>query len=535
VTSHIEGRYAVEWPPEATVGGCRVVAIGDSTLAAEGLDGPSRLWIYRALESIHLATDKPLRLVLLPRPGARLEQLEGLTGLVDEEHPDVVVVAVGTNDVIPSLQLMSRLRDYSSRYRQMVRHLSRPGRCVIVTGVGNLWYLPALKRSLLRLLFRPIGSALSWYVDSAIRRAVAGLPDVKMIGTRVVDRTMWEGRDWLYNADGFHPSAPGHDVWANLARPTLAAAIEECAAADGAAPVNRETDGRKLEPVEYTYVRTRHGRARVRDTGCEGHRGHAVIVMPDSPNVLEHHESTFHTLGREFRVVGLEMPGAGYTDLEPRAASDGTFDFSLRAGATWILDVLNELKIEKAIVTASCVNGLYAAAAAMRDPDRIGALVLCQTPSVTQLQVWAKRTIPWVLRNRLVGDPVLRLMRRRLAASWYGRALGINASPDMRARFEDVARAGFRNGATWRLAPLMTAIGAERDDALHGLDTPTTLLWGDDDQTHRRTWTDPGSLRGSRMQRLRIATGHFPELEDPETFANAVRAMACEVWPAGAS
>jgi pimeloyl-ACP methyl ester carboxylesterase/lysophospholipase L1-like esterase len=551
MSSRIEGRYAVEWPGQANDGGCRVVAIGDSTLAAEDLDDPSRLWLYRALESIHLHTGRYLRLVVLPRPGARLAQVERLASHVAEERPDVVVIAVGTNDVEPSLQIVGNLRDYTSRYRQMVRRLSGPGRVVVVTGVGNLWYTPALTRSPIRWVMRPFAAALGWYIDRAIRRAVADLDDVVMIGTRVADRTMWEGREWLYGADGFHPTAAGHDVWANLARPALADAIDHVAPmvgtsgahgadADGAALV-ADVDRLRRDAVEFTYVRTRHGVARVRDTRKNDRGGTrpVVIVMPDSPNVLEHHESTFRELGRDFRVVGLEMPGAGYTDLRRDHVTPRGFDFSLDAGAGWILDVMDEAGVDEAIVTASCVNGLYAARAAMLDRERIRGLVLCQTPSVPELQAWAQRTIPWVLRNRLVGDRLLRVTRRRLAASWYEQSVGTGVPPDVRAdmqaRLEDVARAGFRAGAEWRLAPLMRAIRAEAGDVLEGLETPTIVLWGDRDETHRKARTDPESLPGSRKQTRRVGTGHFPELEDPDTFAAAVRRMACELWPVATS
>jgi pimeloyl-ACP methyl ester carboxylesterase len=122
-----------------------------------------------------------------------------------------------------------------------------------------------------------------------------------------------------------------------------------------------------------------------------------------------------------------------------------------------------------------------------------------------------------------------------VAGWWYGRALGAGAPSELRVTFADIAREGFRAGATWRLAPLMTAIGAESDVTLRDLDTPTTVLWGDDDGTHRRVWTDPASLPGTRKRTLRVATGHFPELEDPETFANEVRVMARKVWPDHAS
>jgi pimeloyl-ACP methyl ester carboxylesterase len=201
------------------------------------------------------------------------------------------------------------------------------------------------------------------------------------------------------------------------------------------------------------------------------------------------------------------------------------------AGASWIIDVMGRLEVEHAVVTASCVNGLYAASAALASPERVGALVLCQTPSVAELQAWARRTIHPVLRSQLLGDPVLRVARRQLAGLWYRKALGAEAPPGTQQRFEDIARQGFRNGATWRLVPLMRAIRDENRDTLDGLDTPTLVLWGDHDGTHRDAGTDPESLPGTRKQTLRVATGHFPELEDPRTFADAVRQMAEAVNP----
>lgn len=525
MTSRIEGRYAVEWPADGD--SCRVLAIGDSSLTAEGLADARQLWLQRALDSIHLATGRSLHLVVRATPRARLRQAEGMARYVAEEDPDVVVVAVGTNDVLPSVRLVADLLDYTNRYRQMVRRLHRPGRLFVVTGVGNLWHTPALTRNLAYQLLRPAAAALSWYVDRSIRRAVSGLAGVELIDTRTVDGTMWAGRNWLYNRDAFHPSAAGHDVWAALARPALARAIA-AVPEDRPAVAARDAGAPDPDNTEVTYVRTHHGVARVRDTGGPGR---AVIVMPDSPNVLEHLEPSFRGLSPDFRVVGLEMPGAGYTDLRAQDGHHPGFDFSLRSGAEWILDVMRALEIDEAIVTASCVNGLYAAVAAELDPKRVRALVLCQTPSLPQLKAWAKRTIPWPLRHRLLGDRLLRVSRRWFAARWYEQALGPDAPPDTRARFEDIARQGFRAGASWRLAPLVTAILREPDDAPRRLDVPTTVLWGDGDETHRRAGTDPESLAVSRCETRRIATGHFPDLEDPDAFARAVSDAAAHVWP----
>jgi pimeloyl-ACP methyl ester carboxylesterase/lysophospholipase L1-like esterase len=528
----IEGRYDVEWPGSSDRLELRVVAIGDSSLTAEGLDDPAQLWLHRALESIHLHTGRGLHLVVRGRPGAGLKEVERLARLVAEDEPDVVVVVVGTNDARPSLRLVSRLADYTSRYRNMVRDAADPGVLVVATGVGNLRYTPwSTKKPIRRLLRAPL-AALSWYVDREIRRAVSGLAEVELIRPRDIDRTMWAGRDWLYGEDAFHPSAAGHEVWANLARPALAAAIEKV---DNGAEADTQALGARgrrplAEAGEFTFVRTGHGVARVRDVNPGAH---AVVVIPDSPNVLEHHASTFRELGHDFRVVGLEMPGAGYTDLRTDERGHGRFDFSLESGAAWIRDVLDGLHIDEAIVTASCVNGLYAATAAKMYPERVRALVLCQTPSLPQLKRWAKRTVPWPLRNRVLGDRLLQLSRRRFAAFWYGRAVGASAAPDTRVRFDDIARQGFRAGASWRLAPLILAILAEPDDRIDDVTVPTRLLWGDEDGTHRKARTEPWSGPGTVIETCSVPTGHFPELENPDRFAAVVRAAAGKVWSDG--
>jgi pimeloyl-ACP methyl ester carboxylesterase len=338
---------------------------------------------------------------------------------------------------------------------------------------------------------------------------------------------MWADRDETYGPDHFHPSALGHARWAEHARPVLEAALD-AAGRRRAEPAAVASPRPRVPPIRqtYSYVRTRQGTARIRD---EGGDGTVVVVMPDSPNVLEHHESSFRILGRDFRVVGLEMPGAGYTDLHPPTddwPAGSSFDYSLASGARWILDVLEALDVERAILTASCVNGLYSAMAAQLAPDRVEALVLCQTPSLAQLKRWAKAQIPGPLRNRAVGDLIVRVGRRPLAARWYRQVVAPTASIDDRLWFEDLAYEGFRYGSVWRLAPLVNALLREPDDAIGELAPPTYLLWGGADGSHLKAGTDPATAPGPPVATRPVATGHFPDLEDPETFALAVRVAA---------
>lgn len=526
--ARIEGRYEAAWP-SGTGPAIRVVAIGDSSLTADGLDDPSQLWLQRALDGIHRRKARPLELVVLAESGARLDGASRQALLVDEERPDVVVVCVGTNDATHLQPTV--LIDYESRYRQLLRLVRDPRRVVIAAGVGNLAYSPVLWSSLRRMAQIAPAAASSWYVNRAIRRATAGVADVQFMSTRAIDPVMWTGRDHLYDPDHFHPSAAGHEVWAALAHPFLEEAIRAIENHAGPDEDGGVGAGVPAPGRSFSYVRTTRGVARVRDGGGTGP---AVIVMPDSPNVLEHHESTFRELGNDFRVVGLEMPGAGYTDLRRYRRDDPLaggapptprFDYSLEAGATWILDVMDELGIEHAILTASCVNGLYAAMAAQLAPERVDALVLCQTPSLGQLKAWSRAQIPRPLRNRAVGDLIVRVGRRPLAAYWYRSVVATTAPLEVRKWFEDLAYLGFRRGAAWRLAPLVHALMHEPDESIGELTPPTTLLWGTEDRSHLRAGTVPESAPGPPTIQ-RVATGHFPDLEDPRTFAAAVRAAA---------
>jgi len=524
VTDRFEGRFSVDWPPGGGDQRCRVVAIGDDSLTAEGLDDPSQMWLARALEAIHQHTGWALSLIVIARSGTRLRDAERLARFIDDEDPGVVVLSIGTNDAIglndsvlatPTIGL----RDYASRYRQLIRAVKGRGRTVVVTGVRNLRRTPRWQRALW-----PAGT-VSRYVDCAIARATTDMDGVQRIDIRRADRTMWANRGWLYGQSRWQPTAAGHDVWAGLAVPSLTRALEEPRSTQ-VPPVGPTHGVRARSADTYKFVRTSQGVARVRDTDPRGD-DIAVVVMPDSPNVLEHHESSFAGLAGRFRVVGLEMPGAGYTDLRSSPGCDlPRFDFSLDAGAGWILDVLEAIDAKTAVLTGSCVNGLYAARAAQLDPDRVRALVVCQTPSLAELKCWASTTIPPIVRHPLGDRLLLQHAKRRAAARWYRRALAPGTSREKRAWFEDVARAGFPAGSSWRLAPLINAFLGEPDDRLDLIPAPTTVLWGTDDLTHRHAGTDPTSLVAGQLP-VFVKAGHFPDLEQPERFAcEVVKAIA---------
>lgn len=261
---------------------------------------------------------------------------------------------------------------------------------------------------------------------------------------------------------------------------------------------------------------TRHldtpvGRVRVFDSGSSHP---CVVFAPDGPNVIEHYETLAGLLARKARVVCFDLPGFGHSLPSP------TYGHSLDDGASAVLGVLDALGIGQASLAFSCANGFYALRAARRAPRRIARLFLCQTPSMAAMHAWKDRVIPWPIRVPVLGQAAIWLARKRSADGWYHTALP-RATP--RQPFQETARRAFDHGACWCLAGITQGLTREKTDALRGVDTPCTLVWGTKDRSHRHT--NPESLRdlvpGAEIVRFEDC-GHFPELEQPQRFAALV-------------
>lgn len=237
-----------------------------------------------------------------------------------------------------------------------------------------------------------------------------------------------------------------------------------------------------------------------------------VVIVPDGPNVIEHYSELITLLRPQLRVVCFDLPGFGFS--LPRA----DYQHSLDQGASAVLGVLDALAIRRATLAFSCANGFYALRAARLAPERVLSLFLSQTPSFRAMRAWSQRVLPIALHLPVLGQLGIRLARRRLAHRWYGMALPRGTD---RSSFRAAADRALAQGACFSLAGVIQGLRPETQQAVEQVRTPCTLLWGASDRTHRET--DAESLRecapGARIVRFE-ALGHFPDLEQPESYAN---------------
>lgn len=277
-------------------------------------------------------------------------------------------------------------------------------------------------------------------------------------------------------------------------------------------------DAAFARPVSETpvgrFVEVEGARVRVQDLGSGPV---AVVFAPDPPNVLEHHQAAFEALARSVRVVGVELPGFGFS------SPPAQYGFSVAENERVLRATLDTLGVERAILALSCVAGLVSVEAALKNPERIAGVVGVQTPDLDGVLAWADRVDPrGLIRSPIVGQMSVRLRRRSIAHGWYQVATG---DREQIAGLEKGALAAFDNGAAYSLASALQGISSwDPGEVFAPLETlPAIAIWGARDRTHRPTPRDGLKRYLPRLHTVEVEeAGHFPDLERPETFRDAL-------------
>lgn len=266
-------------------------------------------------------------------------------------------------------------------------------------------------------------------------------------------------------------------------------------------------------PGGTRLLHTARGTLRILDTGKHPHKhAPAVLMVPDGPNVIEHHQAVIETLMPHARIICFDMPGFGFSRPSFHYA------YTPQQGAETVLAVMDALTVSEASLFFSCANGYYAISVAKLAPHRIRRLLLCQTPGLQAMRAWTRRNVPTAIRTPVLGQVLMRAQRRKFAHTWYGIAM-----PDkpQRAEFRAVADHALTGGGCFCLAGIVQGLSNMQEGELSGVKTPATLLWGDSDRSHKHTRAESLlELLPQADVRHLSGCGHFPDLEQPQRYAD---------------
>jgi lysophospholipase L1-like esterase len=192
----------------------RVVAVGDSSLTAPGIDDLNDVWLRRV--ALAYTNRHRVELVSLGVGGSRARDVvEGQLDAAVALQPDVAVVTVGGNDAIRA----EPVRRYTAALETIVGRLEGVSGAVVLVGVGDLGTIPRLPSSL-----RPYLSRRSRTFDRACLRVAVTHPRTVRAQARKPMASAFRTDPALFGADQFHASAAGHAVFAQAAAPAFEAA-----------------------------------------------------------------------------------------------------------------------------------------------------------------------------------------------------------------------------------------------------------------------------------------------------------------------
>lgn len=242
-----------------------------------------------------------------------------------------------------------------------------------------------------------------------------------------------------------------------------------------------------------------------------------LLIIPDSPNLIEHYTELVNICRHDFRLVIFELPGLGFSFHR------GNYDYSFAKTNQIILELLDQLGLTKVNIAFPCANGFYGLSFTREYPERVNHLFLVQTPSLEEMGQWTKRVVPSFLKTPYLGQVLMPWMEKKFATVWYRHAL----LPDshQKADFTQKALQGLQEGASFCLCSLSQGLMSQfQADLRIDPQIPSTLMYSNTDKTHRKT--DFSSIQKYNPHTELIdfqITGHFPDLEAPTSFLAVVQ------------
>ena len=260
----------------------------------------------------------------------------------------------------------------------------------------------------------------------------------------------------------------------------------------------------------------------VRDVGPRDDAAPIVLIHGTGAS-LHTWEGWVQALQSGRRVITFDLPGFGLTG--PFAGRYTPDDYRGDTYARFVLDLLDALKVPRAVLGGNSLGGEVAWRVAAMAPQRVERLVLVDASGPE----FVPESVPvgfLIARIPVLNQLSEQLLPRALVAASLANVYGDpgRITPELVDRyFELTLREGNRRALGLRLRQIVPGEHAERIAAIR---QPTLILWGGRD---RLIPPDVGRAFQAKIPGSRLvvfdALGHVPHEEDPARTVEAVRAF----------
>jgi pimeloyl-ACP methyl ester carboxylesterase len=275
-------------------------------------------------------------------------------------------------------------------------------------------------------------------------------------------------------------------------------------------------------PAPSSFIDIKGQTVHVRDEGLAGDPLPIILVHGTSAS-LHTWEGWVRALKSQRRVITFDLPGFGLTG--PFTGQYKAGDYHGDTYARFVLDLMDALKVERAVIGGNSLGGEVAWRTAAMAPQRVAGLVLVDAvgPAFTPISVplgFQMARIP--VLNRMLDFALPRALVAQGVADVYGDASRIK--PELVDRyFELTLRAGNRRAFVQRMQAWVPGEHAER---IATLTQPTLIIWGSKDRLIPPSVGEEFERLIKGSQRVVLdGLGHVPQEEDPARSVAPVKAF----------
>jgi pimeloyl-ACP methyl ester carboxylesterase len=263
------------------------------------------------------------------------------------------------------------------------------------------------------------------------------------------------------------------------------------------------------EPV--TWIEAEGARLAVTRRG----HGKPVLCLHAIGHGARDFEELASHLGDTFEIIALDWPGQGLSPPDRAAPTAAHYGQLLRAA----MDVL---KIDRAILIGNSIGGAAALRVAAYAPERVAALVLCDTGGLVALSPVARFIIARMVAFFRAGERGQRWFAR--AFLFYYRRIVL---PRARAQADRIASSGYEIAGVLRAAWEGFALPeADLRALVPRVSCPVLIAWAKSDRVIPWSLNRKAAREFPLFRAILFRGGHAAFLEDPKRFARAFRQFA---------
>ncbi|UJF20859.1 alpha/beta fold hydrolase [Shewanella sp. OMA3-2] len=244
-----------------------------------------------------------------------------------------------------------------------------------------------------------------------------------------------------------------------------------------------------------------------------------IVLLHGTSSSLHTWDGWVNALKDERQVIRFDLPGFGLTG--PTVDSN----YSIENYCRIVVEVLDMLKVDRAILVGNSLGGYVSWATAVFYPDRVAKLVLIDSSGYP----FEAKSIPigfsiasTPILNKLMQQVLPRGMVESSVKNVYGNPESV--TPELVSRYFDLTtRTGNRQALVERLQQIRPGQLVPR---ISELNLSTLIIWGQQDRLIPPDIADRfhRDIIGSQLVRFN-ELGHVPQEEDPHRTVNAFKAF----------